>query len=59
MLSIVADFETLKPCYNSHCIFASSRVHSEILGENNSVNAKISADVFAEFKEIVPIGAGL
>ena len=25
----------LKPCYNYHCICASSRVHSEILGKNN------------------------
>ena len=24
----------LKPCYNYHCIFASSRVHSEIWGKN-------------------------
>ena len=25
----------LKPCYNYHCICASSRVHSEIWGKNN------------------------
>ena len=31
----------LKPCYNYHCIFASSLVHSEIWGKNNFLSFTI------------------
>ena len=39
----------LKPCYNYHCICASSRVHSEIWGKNNHFS-KIS--LFSVFLHI-------
>ena len=36
----------LKPCYNYHCICASSRVHSEIWGKNNHFFEKCPFSVF-------------
>ena len=54
MLSFVA--YRLKPCYNYHCICASSRVHSEIWGKNNFLSfffKAISIQSFSPYRSAV------